>query len=189
MKCLTMVLIDEFLMQKTSAVLALLLLLLVFTFGPVSAVGPTPSKSMRPSVTPGSQSAAGKMRACQVREGVIKNRLENMTNRAMNMADTFMEIAGRTEEFYTTTSVPAGKTVANYGALVAAIATNKTAIITALDKMKTNQAAFTCTGNVSTQMSGFRADMKTVIDALKKYRTAVKNLIVAVRSVNGDTQE
>jgi len=68
--------------------------------------------------------------------------------------------------------------------LIADIQTKKTAVQTAIAKVKTSTAGFSCTvGDPKEQVKQFRDGMKEVKSALKVYRTSIRNLIVAVRSL------
>ena len=133
-------------------------------------------------VTPGQ----GKSKACQAREASIKTRMTHLTNLATTMETKFATISARVEDYYTSKVVPSGKTVSNYDSLVAAIATQKTAVGTALATAQTDANAFSCTNATpKAQVTKFTEDMKTVKQALKTYRTSIKNLIVTVHSVTG----
>lgn len=130
-----------------------------------------------------------KLKACQNRENAIQKRSTQLAKTAENMLTTFDKIAAKVEQYYTSKVVPSGKTVANYDALVADIATKKQTTQTDLDKATADAAAFSCTGNdPKGQLTQFRTNMQTVKKDLKEYRTAIKNLIVAVRSVTGTTE-
>ncbi len=159
----------------------------------------------RPSQTPGGsgngvsqastarQAAQGrlqdaKLKACQARESAITNRSVHLGQLATTMERNFDAIATRVEEYYTTKVVPTGKTVTNYSSLVADIQTNKTAVQTAVTKAQAGAAGFSCSGDdPKGQLTQYRVDMQAVIKALQGYRTSVKNLIVAVHSVVGET--
>lgn len=130
-----------------------------------------------------------KLKVCQNKEAAIQKRDDQLTKMAENMLTKFDSIAARVETYYTSKVVPSGKTVTNYDALVAEIATKKSAVQTALDKASTDAAAFSCTGNdPKGQLTQFRTDMQAVKQSLKDYRTAIKNLIVAIRSITGETE-
>lgn len=134
-------------------------------------------------VTPGQ----GKIKACQAREASIKTRMTQLTELTTKMETKFDSIATRVKDYYTNKVVPSGKTVSNYNTLVAAIATQKTAVGTALATAQTDANAFSCTSTTpKTQVTKFREDMQAVKQALKTYRTSIKNLIVAVHSVTGE---
>lgn len=131
-----------------------------------------------------------KLKACQARENGIKNRSTSLAKLAKNMQDKFDVIAKRVEDYYTGTVVPSGKTVANYDTLVSDIQTQKTAVQTALTKAQSDFSSFSCTSNdPKGAMTQFRDDMQSVKQALKDYRTSIKNLIVAVHSVTGEEKQ
>lgn len=124
-----------------------------------------------------------KLKVCQNREAAIKKRAENLGKMASSMLKKFAAHAQRVEEFYTTKVVPSGQTVANYDSLVADIQTKNTAVQIALTQAQSNVSSFTCSGtDPKGQLTQYRSDMLAVKSALKDYRTAIKNLIVAVRS-------
>ena len=128
-----------------------------------------------------------KLKACQAREKGIKNRSTHLADLAENMQDKFDVIAKRVQDYYTNTVLPAGKTVTNYDALLADIQTKKTAVQTALTKAQNDVNGFVCTSdNPKGTMMQFKDNMLAVKQALKDYRTSIKNLIVAIHSVTGE---
>lgn len=131
-----------------------------------------------------------RLRSCQAKEESIKNRLSHLNQLATNMQEKFDAIAERVKEYYTTKVVPSGTTVANYDTLVSDIATKKTAVQTALTKAQDDVATFSCDGeDPKGRLTSFRTNMQAVKGALKDYRTSIKNLIVAIRSVTGETKK
>jgi hypothetical protein len=142
----------------------------------------------------GASSAAGlrlqdaKLKSCQARENAIGQRSTSLTGTVNSMFSKFDAIAQRVEEYYTSKVVPSGKTVSNYDNLVSDIQVKKAAVGTVLLAAQSDSAGFSCTsGDPKGQMTKFRLDMQSVMNALKNYRTSIKNLIVAVRSVVGQT--
>ena len=130
-----------------------------------------------------------KLKVCQAKENAIKKRTQQLTKLATTMQEKFDAIAGRVEEYYTSKVVPNGKTVANYDNLVADIQAKKGAVQIALTTAQNNAGTFACDGNdPKGQLTQFRDDVRIVKAALKDYRTSIKNLIVAVRSVTGTTE-
>lgn len=178
--------------MKYFPLLTILAFLFVLTAGSVAAFG-------KPADV-GAQSATGqaraqirlteaKLRACQAREDAIKKRATRLAQLAANMESRFDKHAQRVEEYYTSKVVPSGKTVANYDSLVADIQAKKTAVATALSTAQNDANNFSCEGtDPKGQLTQFRKDMQAVKRALKDYRTSIKNLIVAVRSVTGTTE-
>lgn len=160
--------------------------------GKPSGVGGSLSVTGKPSGLPTQAQAhltAAKLRACQAKESAITKRSVHLGQLATTMEEKFDAIATRVEEYYTTKVVPSGKTVAKYNSLVSDIQTKKTAVQTAVTKAQAGAAGFSCTGDdPKGQMVTFREDMQAVIKALQDYRTSIKNLIVAVRSVTGETE-
>lgn len=158
----------------------------------VSAVGMPGTAEGKPSSLPQlaqSRLADGPLKACQARENAIKTRSVHLEQLATTMEEKFDAIAGRVEEYYTTKVVPSGKTVPNYDSLVADIAASKTTVQTGLTKAQNDISSFSCTGSdPKGQMMTYRVDMQGVIQELKDYRTSIKDLIVAVRSVTGVTE-
>ncbi len=123
-----------------------------------------------------------KLKVCQTHEKNITKRFESLTNLVTNQEEKFASIAARVENYYLTKSVPAGKTVSNYDALVADIAAKKTAVDNALATAKANASNFSCTGDdPKGLLTAFRKDMQAVKSALHDYRKSVRNLIVAVK--------
>jgi len=125
---------------------------------------------------------AVKLKVCQNRQHAIEHIMTRAVARAQNQLNLFGTIATRVEAFY----VKKGKTVTNYDALVAAIADAKTKTSTDIDTLKA-MPPFDCAAtDPKGSAEAFKAALKTVNQDLKDYRTAVKNLIVAVKSVQGD---
>lgn len=130
-----------------------------------------------------------KLKVCQNKEAAIQKRNTQLNKTAETMMTKFDGIATKVETYYTSKVVPSGKTVSNYDALVAEIATKKSAVRTDLTKANTDATAFKCSGdNPKAQLILFRTDMQKVKQDLKDYRTSIKTLIVAVRSVTGTTE-
>lgn len=126
-----------------------------------------------------------KLRVCQNRQAAITKRSTQLVKMASNMMNVFTKIATRVETYYTGTVVSAGKSVSNYDALVTDITTKESAVKTDLEKATTDAAVFDCASdNPKAQLTTFRTDMQKVKQDLKAYRTSIKNLIVAVRTVN-----
>ncbi len=162
---------------------------------PAASSSPGGSGGYNQSTNPGSSQAktgqangqshlaAAQLTACQHRETAVQNIMKRFNTRAQNQLTLFGKIATRVEGFYTSKS----KKVSNYNQLVAAIATAKTQATTDLSTMQGN-STFSCSANDPKGMvTTFQGYLKTEISDLQNYRTAVKNLIVAVASANGET--
>ncbi len=131
-----------------------------------------------------------KLKMCQGKENGIKQRSSHLTQLVTTMEENFDRIEKRVEDYYNSKVVPSGKTVSNYTSLVSDIQTNKAAVSTALTKAQADATAFSCSSDdPKGQLTQFRVDMQAVKEALKDYRTSIKNLIVAVHSVTGETNK
>lgn len=130
-----------------------------------------------------------KVKFCQKKEEIIKKRMVELINLVVKMETKFDAIAGRVKEYYTNKAIPSGKVVTNYDALIADISAKKGIVDTKLATAQTNADSFVCTmdkpGKLLIQ---FKTDMQIVKKALHDYRTSIKNLIVAIRGVMGETQ-
>jgi len=124
-----------------------------------------------------------KLKVCQKEEQAITSRVNRLFNLSVSMEERFASHSARVQEYYTAKILPSGKSVAKYNDLVADISAKKSAVDSALSLARTRVAGFTCTGDdPKNQLNQYRLEMQNVKKALQDYRTAVKNLIVAVRS-------
>ena len=120
-----------------------------------------------------------KLELCKAREQRISATMTQMSTRGENHLAVFTKIADRVEAFYT----DKGRTVANYDALVAEVAAKRQAAETAIETTKSVDGVFSCdSDNPKIASEQFRDAFKAQVAALKDYRTAIKNLIVAVKS-------
>ncbi|MBI3385571.1 hypothetical protein HY031_00635 [Candidatus Gottesmanbacteria bacterium] len=131
-----------------------------------------------------------KLKACQARENGIRQRSTRLVDLVTNTETKFETIAKRVEDYYTNKQVPSGKIVSNYNNLTSDIQDKKTAVQVALIKVHQYEALnFSCSASdPKAQMSQFRTDMQTVKKTLQDFRISIKNLIVAVHSVTGETE-
>lgn len=140
-----------------------------------------PSISASPS--PGAR-VEGQERACQNREKAINNIMSRIVERGQKQVTLFGTIAGRVETFATTK----GKQPADYDALVAAVTAAGDKATTDLAAVKTD-ATFSCdSADPKASVSTFQSALKLEIADLKAYKTAVRNLIVGVKSATGAAQ-
>jgi hypothetical protein len=127
--------------------------------------------------------AAAKLKVCKNREKAINGIMSRINTRGQNQITLFDTIATRVENFYT----KQGKTVNNYDQLVSAVDAAKVQAQTDLSTLQSN-STFTCdSNNPKATVTAFQSYLKTEITDLKNYKTAVKNLTVAVASANGVT--
>lgn len=127
--------------------------------------------------------ASAQLKACQNRENAIKNIINRIDTRVQNQLTLFGTIATRVENFYTSK----GKTVPTYVQLVSDVAAAKAQAQADMTSMQ-GHSSFSCSSSDPKGMvSSFQGYMMTEITDLQNYRTAVKNLIVAVAKANGTT--
>ncbi len=172
-------------------VLASLILSLILPVAVMAKSHPSssPDRAVGQNPSPSQRLTEAKLGVCQNREAAITKRLTQLIRLANKTQEKFDAIAERVETYYTTKAVPAGKIVSTYDALVVEIATKKTAVQTVLTAAETSAATFSCTSDdPKGQLTQFKTAMQDVKKALHEYRTAVKNLIVAIRSVNGKNE-
>ena len=128
-----------------------------------------------------------KLRSCQARENAINNRINSLTRLTGNMEVKFASISARVQEYYSSTLVPDGKTLSNYDSLLSDISAKKDAVDAALATAKALGEDFSCQAdNPKSLFTTFRENMQAVKSALKEYRTSIKNLIVAIRTLNSE---
>ena len=126
---------------------------------------------------------AAQLKACQNRENAVNTIIARINTRTKNQLTLFGTIATRVENFY----IQNGNTLSNYSQLVADINSAETVANNDLATM-TATSSFSCTANNPKGIvTAFQGYLKTEINDLQNYRTAVKNLIVGVASVNGVT--
>lgn len=185
-----------------------LLFLIAFAFVTVSPVfaktpgrsnvgKPTATPTILTTPTPRATTAiqaqvrlnSARLQACKVHEKVLQTRLESLLGQAENTLNVFDKISLRVQDFYKTKVLAEGKSVENYDELLSEIQKKEAAVKTDLDIAKNDADAFVCDGiDPKGHLTQFRIDMQEVKKALKEYRTAIKNLIVAVRGVHaGET--
>lgn len=136
-----------------------------------ASASPKPSDSKRLSKT--------KLNACAKKTKHVNQVMNRITERATAQLAVFTKISDRTQAFY----VSKGKTVAGYGDLVDTAAAAKQNAVTDITALKA-VGAFTCdSADPKGSVEAFKTKTKLVVTDLKAYKTAVKNLIVAVKSV------
>lgn len=127
---------------------------------------------------------ASKLQLCKTRETEINNILSRISDRGTKQADVFDKIATRVKSFYVTKAKPLN----NYEALVAQVDATKATVQSAVQKLSYSHITFSCDGdNPRSVISTFKENLLALNSALKDYRTAIKELIVGVKSVQGTT--
>ena len=124
---------------------------------------------------------AAQLRACTNRQAAIQKIIGNIIIRSQNQTSLFATIAARVETYYQSSGK---KNVSNYAQLLASIQSIQVKTNTDLSTLKSN-GNFNCnTINPKNTVYLFQGYLKQEIQDLQTYRRAVKNLIVAVATVN-----
>jgi chromosome segregation ATPase len=124
-----------------------------------------------------------KLKVCKQREAAIQNRSQRLAQRAKSIQNRFDRIVGRVDEFYVEKVVLKAGEIENYTRLKARIEEKRRAVAAALGVAENTAKSFACQGeNPKGQLQQFRTDMAGVIKALKEYKKAVIDLLVAVKT-------
>lgn len=122
------------------------------------------------------------------RKRICESRVKNV-ERIMNKAATqgqkhlevFNKISNRVQEFYANR----GLAVDNYDTLIANVSAKKVAAEVAITAVKDNTTTFNCSGeNPIGTADMFSGKIRAMHVALKEYRTAIKDVLVAVKTAN-----
>lgn len=117
---------------------------------------------------------------CQNKEGNINQSMKRINTRTQLQLNLFGTIAERVQNYYQANNL----TLNNYGELTTAIETTRTQAQNTLRTMVQNGGEFACNSeDPHAYANQFRNSFNGTVDGLKAYKTAVRNLIVAVRSV------
>ena len=120
-----------------------------------------------------------RLAVCEKKSSKINAIIQKRSTQATKQLDVFKKIADRVEKFISDKQL----TIENYDALAADIK-DKEAAATAAIEANTN-TVFDCDSADSSDPGKVaKASVQTVRDALKDYRTSIKNLIVKVKSNN-----
>jgi hypothetical protein len=124
---------------------------------------------------------AAKQQVCENRKEKIAAIMKRAVTRAENHVSVFDKITTRVKDFYT----KKGNTLANYDELVAAVDAAKAKAVADIETLKTLDELDCSSEDPKGNAEDFKTALGTVKEDLKAYRTAVKNLIVGVKSVQG----
>lgn len=121
-----------------------------------------------------------RMKLCLHRKDKINAILSRFAQRGQSRLEVFNKISDRVEAFY----VKKGRSAQNYDQLVAVLNTKKASAEIAVQTLKSASGTFSCSAeNPKATVTSFKQSAKTMRQALKDYKTDLKNLIVAVKSV------
>ena len=124
------------------------------------------------------KSAEDKTKACEAHKQGLQNKFTHITTNATNLETKI----GAFETKATTYQSANNVTVDNWDGLVAAADTAKTNVDTAITNLKAVTPSLDCNNtSVASDVATFKAGAQDVRDALKAYKTAVKNVFVALQ--------
>ncbi len=123
-----------------------------------------------------------KLKVCENRQKAITNIMARMADRGTKQLGVFTKISERTQAFYASK----GRVLSNYDALVADVNIKQAAAEVAVEIVNNASVEFSCDSeNPKAIVASFKESIKAMNAALKEYKTAVKNLIVGVKSAQG----
>lgn len=124
-----------------------------------------------------------KQKVCETRKERITRSMKRVSNRGERHLKVFTAITDRVTTFYKNK----GKTLANYDALVADVTAKKAVAEAAVSATAAYENNFDCSGDDPKGMlKAFKTTVAAQREAMKKYRTSIKNLIVGVKSVQSE---
>lgn len=128
-----------------------------------------------------------RLRVCEKREDKIKNIMARVGDRGTKKLDVIKKIYDRTVAFYNSKYQSEGMILENFdeldGLATAAYETAQAAVTEAIEN-----ETFECDSeDPHSSVATFKALVKDRNEALQNYRTAVKNLIVGVKSIHSTT--
>lgn len=125
---------------------------------------------------------AAKKRVCENRKQNVTNIMERRVSWAERHLELFSTIAERTQKFYD----EKGNAIDNYDALVGVMTVTKAKAEADLGALRA-AAVFDCDGeDPKGSVNAYKAALQQEKESLMAYRTAVKNLIVGVKSAQGE---
>lgn len=120
-----------------------------------------------------------KMKVCRNRERLINNIMARIADRGQKQMQLFTTISEKTQEFYKNKNL----SLDNYETLVNEVQAKQQAVEKAMTSIRAQNANFSCDGSdPKGSANQFKESLKLEIAAMKEYKTAVRNLIVGVKS-------
>ena len=122
---------------------------------------------------------ANKLKVCQRQETKVTDVMNRASDQGTRQLEVFKKIADRTQEFASNKNL----TVENYAALVIDVEAKYDVALEALNTISTSSTGFSCEADdPKFFLSSFRSAHQQKTEAMKAYKTAIKDLIVAVKS-------
>jgi hypothetical protein len=120
-----------------------------------------------------------KLKICEKRQNNINDRSTKIAERAAKHLAVFDKITERVETFY----INKGTAFDTYDLLIDEVNAKRSAAQTTVNRLSSLKATFNCNdAEPKLAIDGFKAALTDAQSALKEYRTAIKDLIVGVKS-------
>jgi hypothetical protein len=141
---------------------------------------PPTTQPPRGSGDSGNPLQGSELSTCKDHEQTIKNIMARIVDRGRKQQALYTNVAESTEALYAKN----GNTLSNYNALVSDVNTKKAAALVAVSALEADSQSFSCdANNPRAQITEFKNELKTTVNALTAYRASVKDLITGVKSV------
>jgi hypothetical protein len=124
-------------------------------------------------------------KACEDKREHFKTRMETVITAVQHRGETLNTLVERIKSYVASNNL----TVANYQQLLTDIETQKSLAQTVAQAAKEEGGSFDCTDRSTAKesLTGVSDAVKQEVDAISGYKTAVKNLITAVKAAAGST--
>jgi hypothetical protein len=131
-------------------------------------------------------SEAEREKSCTARKASLTKRMANAVTQAERHKAVFDKIYGKVKDFYTAKNL----TVADYAALTAKVDTAQANAQASIDALKSLDVSVDCTyQTVAESVSAFQQAVKSSRDSLKAYRSSLVDLIKAVKTAAGTSED
>lgn len=126
-----------------------------------------------------------RLQKCQEHSDKINQLMQQASERSTQKLATLDQVAKRVQEFYRNRDY----NVAQYDDLVASVNQKREDAVTALSQMNVDGEQFRCNGdNPDATLAAYRDAHKAKSAAIKEYKTAVRELILAIKSSVSEKQ-
>lgn len=129
---------------------------------------------------------AEREKVCAVRKSVLTKRMANAVAQAKKHKQVFDKIYAEVKNFYTAKNL----SVSNYADLTAKADTASAGAQTGIDALAALDVNVDCTSQtVASSVSAFQSAVKSTHDSLKAYRSAITDLITAIKGASTGTTD
>lgn len=127
-----------------------------------------------------------RLKGCEARESAINNAMDRIATRIERHKSIFDTISERTQAFYADNNL----SLDNYDLLIENVNSKKAIAESAIEEFKASDADFQCDSEDPLGIADtFKGAREEVAIAMKDYKTAIKELIVGVKSAASESEE